>query len=78
MTTVLVAYASKRGATVEIAEAIAEKLRERHLGVDCRPARSVENLFGYSAAPGSCEPDPPPLPRSARLGGDPGMGGHDR
>jgi menaquinone-dependent protoporphyrinogen oxidase len=49
MTTVLVAYASKRGATVEIAQAVADKLRERHLAVDCRPAGSVENLFGYDA-----------------------------
>ena len=49
MTKVLVAYASKRGATVEIATAIADKLRERHMSVDCRPARSVENLFGYDA-----------------------------
>ena len=159
MTKVLVAYASKRGATVEIAEAIAEKLRERHLVVDCRPARSVENLFGYDAviigsavyfnrwrpdamrflrrhasrladlpfwtfssgpvgntpasgqlephrervmaemlharghvvfggrvqprrsrsgAPGSRAPDSAPVSRSARLGGDPGLGGEDR
>ncbi|MGZ4299224.1 MAG: flavodoxin domain-containing protein [Solirubrobacteraceae bacterium] len=49
MTTVLVAYASKRGATVEIAKAIADKLRERRLSVDCRRAGSVENLFGYDA-----------------------------
>ena len=49
MTKVLVAYASKRGATVEIAKTIADKLRERHLAVDCRPAGSVENLFGYDA-----------------------------
>jgi menaquinone-dependent protoporphyrinogen oxidase len=47
MTAVLVAYASGRGATVEIAEAIADRLRERHLAVDCRPPRSGENLFGY-------------------------------
>ncbi|HTU94507.1 MAG TPA: flavodoxin domain-containing protein [Solirubrobacteraceae bacterium] len=49
MTKVLVAYASKHGATVEIAEAVADKMRERHLSVDCRPAHSVENLFGYDA-----------------------------
>jgi menaquinone-dependent protoporphyrinogen oxidase len=49
MPKVLVAYASKRGATVEIAKTIAEKLRERHLAVDCRPAASVENLCGYDA-----------------------------
>jgi len=49
MTKVLVAFASKRGATADIATAIADKLRERHLTVDCRPARSVENLFGYDA-----------------------------
>jgi menaquinone-dependent protoporphyrinogen oxidase len=49
MTAVLVAYASKRGATIEIAEAIADKLREHHLAVDCRPARSVEDLGGYDA-----------------------------
>lgn len=49
MTKVLVAYASKHGATADIATAIADKLRERHLSVECRPAQSVENLFGYDA-----------------------------
>ena len=159
MPKVLVAYASKHGATVEIAKTIADKLRERHLAVDCRPAGSVENLLGYDAViigsavyfnrwrpeamrflrrhasqladlpfwtfssgpvgttPASMELEPhrertaaemlharghvvfggrvqpgghdllrralvnripPPLPRSARLGGDPGLGGGDR
>jgi menaquinone-dependent protoporphyrinogen oxidase len=46
---VLVAYASKRGSTAEIAEAIADKLRECGLGVDCRPAGDVDTLEPYGA-----------------------------
>jgi len=46
---VLVAYASKRGSTAEIAEAIADKLRECGLGVDCRPVGDVDTLEAYDA-----------------------------
>jgi menaquinone-dependent protoporphyrinogen oxidase len=49
MSKVLVAYASKRGSTAEIAEAIAEKLREFSLGVDCLPAEEVSSLEPYDA-----------------------------
>ena len=47
--TVLVAYASKRGATAEIAQAIAQTLRESGLGVDCSDVAEVESLEGYDA-----------------------------
>jgi menaquinone-dependent protoporphyrinogen oxidase len=46
---VLVAYASKRGSTAEIAEAIADKLRECGLDVDCVPADEVATLEPYDA-----------------------------
>jgi len=46
---VLVAHASKRGSTAEIAEAIAASLREAGLDVDCRPAAEVEVLDPYDA-----------------------------
>jgi menaquinone-dependent protoporphyrinogen oxidase len=38
MSRVLVAYATKHGATEEIAEAIAEELRQAGHTVDCEPA----------------------------------------
>jgi menaquinone-dependent protoporphyrinogen oxidase len=47
MHTVLVAYASKRGSTAEIAEVIADKLRECGLTVECSPARAVSTLKPY-------------------------------
>jgi menaquinone-dependent protoporphyrinogen oxidase len=46
---VLVAYASKRGSTAEIAEAIAEELRECGLVVDCVPADQVATVEPYDA-----------------------------
>ena len=46
---VLVAYASKHGSTVEIAEVIADKLRESGLGVDCVPVEYVSDLEPYQA-----------------------------
>jgi menaquinone-dependent protoporphyrinogen oxidase len=49
VTNVLVAYASKRGSTAEIAEAIADKLREFGLDVDCVPAHEVATLEPYDA-----------------------------
>jgi menaquinone-dependent protoporphyrinogen oxidase len=49
MTTVLVAHASKRGSTAEIAEAIAGSLREAGLDVDCRPVGEVDGLDSYDA-----------------------------
>jgi menaquinone-dependent protoporphyrinogen oxidase len=41
---VLVAYASKRGATAEIAEVIAGTLRREDLSVDCEAAHDVQSL----------------------------------
>ena len=49
MTNVLVAYASKYGATAELAEAIAERLRESGLQADCREADGVKSLDPYDA-----------------------------
>ncbi len=43
----LVAYASKRGSTAEIAEAIAETLRDEGLETDCVPVDQVATLDGY-------------------------------
>jgi menaquinone-dependent protoporphyrinogen oxidase len=45
----LVAFASKHGATAEIAEAIADELRNAGLDVDCREAGDVKDLTGYEA-----------------------------
>lgn len=49
MTKVLVAYASKRGSTAEIAQAIAETMREHGLSVDCTRAEEVRTLESYDA-----------------------------
>lgn len=46
---ILVSAASKHGATAEIAEAIAETLREAGLEADLRPPAEVETLDGYDA-----------------------------
>jgi menaquinone-dependent protoporphyrinogen oxidase len=48
-TSVLVAYATRYGSTQEVAEAIAEAMREGGLAVDIRPAREVRSLEGYGA-----------------------------
>lgn len=49
MTNVLVTYASKHGSTAEIAEAIADKLREYGLSVDCAPVGDVTSIDRYQA-----------------------------
>ena len=46
---VLVGYATQYGSTQEVAEAIAETLREGGLAVDVRPLREVRDLAAYSA-----------------------------
>lgn len=46
---VLVAYATKYGSTLEIAEHIAQRLRVAGLTADVRPAESVHELTGYHA-----------------------------
>jgi menaquinone-dependent protoporphyrinogen oxidase len=46
---VLVAYASRHGATQGIAERLAETLRAAGLEVDARPAASIKSLAGYDA-----------------------------
>lgn len=46
---VLIAYASKYGATAEIAEKIAETLRADGLDVDVKPAHKVRDLAEYTA-----------------------------
>lgn len=47
--TVLVAYASKRGSTAEIAETVAATLRREGLGVCLEPCESVRSLDDYDA-----------------------------
>lgn len=49
MTRVLVAHASKRGSTAEIAQAIAETLRQSGLSVECTAADEVTTLAPYDA-----------------------------
>jgi menaquinone-dependent protoporphyrinogen oxidase len=46
---VLVAYASKYGATKEIAEKIGEALKQEGLQADVLPVKSVKNLAEYKA-----------------------------
>ena len=46
---VLVAYASKYGSTQEVAEVIAETLRESGFEIDLQPMRKVRTLAGYAA-----------------------------
>jgi len=48
-TKVLVAYASKRGATAEIARKVGEVLRQEGLDVDVVPAKQVSNPEEYQA-----------------------------
>jgi menaquinone-dependent protoporphyrinogen oxidase len=47
--TVLVAYASKRGSTAEIAETVAATLRREGLGVCLKRAEEVPSLEGFDA-----------------------------
>ncbi len=47
--TVLVAYASKRGSTAEIAETVAATLRRAGLDVDLKPAGEVQSLEPFDA-----------------------------
>jgi len=49
MSRVLVAYATKHGATREIAEAIAEEIRAVGHDVDCAPAEQAGEVEGYDA-----------------------------
>jgi menaquinone-dependent protoporphyrinogen oxidase len=44
---ILVAYASRYGATCEVAEAIGVALREHGLAVDVRPAADVDDISAY-------------------------------
>lgn len=46
---VLVAYASKRGSTAEIAEAVTKTLREAGLEVDCLESNDVSDISPYDA-----------------------------
>lgn len=46
---VLVAYASKRGSTAEIAAAVADKLRETGLEVECRESGDVDDVAPFDA-----------------------------
>ncbi len=46
---ILVTYASTHGSTQEVAEQIAETLREQGQPLELRPAREVRSLDGYSA-----------------------------
>jgi menaquinone-dependent protoporphyrinogen oxidase len=46
---ILVAYATRYGSTEEVAEQVAETLRERGLAVDSRPAQDVRSLTEYTA-----------------------------
>src|ERR1700761_9396595 len=46
---VLVAYASKRGSTAEIAETVAATLRRAGLDVDLKPAVEVQSLEPFDA-----------------------------
>jgi menaquinone-dependent protoporphyrinogen oxidase len=50
MSRLLVAYGTKHGSTAEIAEAIADALREGGHDVDCTPAGDVSEPRAYDAA----------------------------
>jgi len=49
MNTVLVAYATKRGSTREVANDVARVIRESGLEIEIYPAREVKSLDRYSA-----------------------------
>jgi menaquinone-dependent protoporphyrinogen oxidase len=44
MSRILVAYGTKRGSTGEVASAVAARLRQHGLTVECRPAGEVDNV----------------------------------
>jgi len=46
---VLVVYATRHGSTQEVAEAVAEGLRECGWQAECKPAKEVETLEGHDA-----------------------------
>jgi menaquinone-dependent protoporphyrinogen oxidase len=46
---ILLAYVSKYGSTQEVAEKVADTLRNKGLEVDLQPARQVRSLEGYDA-----------------------------
>ena len=48
-TSILVGYATRYGSTQQVAEAIAETLRESGLSIDLKPLREVRSLAGYHA-----------------------------
>lgn len=48
-TRILVAYASKHGATAEIAEKVGQILRDANLITDVRPVSTIDDLSIYSA-----------------------------
>jgi menaquinone-dependent protoporphyrinogen oxidase len=49
MTAILVAYGTKHGSTIEVAEAIASALRDEENDVEVAPAAAVRALDGYRA-----------------------------
>ncbi|MCB0108192.1 MAG: hypothetical protein KDE53_19865, partial [Caldilineaceae bacterium] len=44
---ILITFATRHGSTAEVADAVAETLRERGLTVDLRPVNEVQTLAGY-------------------------------
>ena len=47
---ILVAYASKSGTTIDVAQAIGKSLSDKGATVDVKPAKAVTSLEGYRAA----------------------------
>src|SRR6478672_815900 len=45
----LITYATRNGSTKEVAELVAETLRENGLAVECAPVGSVQSLDRYAA-----------------------------
>ncbi|HDQ03811.1 MAG TPA: flavodoxin [Deltaproteobacteria bacterium] len=46
---ILVAYATRAGSTIEVAQAIGEKLAAVGAAVDVKPVKNIDNLDGYRA-----------------------------